>query len=151
MEMKIAHGDKYAAPTAAVLARHAGIAGRRRADDEAKAQREAHLDTLIANAKRLLGEDWNYVHNHVLTEQLEDCRSDLEDFGVHFDVWFSEKSLFDTGLVARCVERLKRPATCTSRTAPVVQVDRLSATRRIVSCSATTACTPTSLPTSPTT
>jgi arginyl-tRNA synthetase len=26
---------------------------------------------------------------------------------VHFDVWFSEKSLFDTGLVARCVDRLE--------------------------------------------
>ena len=48
------------------------------------------------------------MHNHVLTEQLEDCRSDLEDFGVHFDAWFSEKSLFDTGLVASCVERLKQ-------------------------------------------
>jgi len=48
------------------------------------------------------------VHNHVLTEQLEDCRSDLEEFGVHFDVWFSEKSLFDTGLVARCVEQLDK-------------------------------------------
>ena len=46
------------------------------------------------------------MHNHVLTEQLEDGRSDLEEFGVHFDVWFSEKSLFDTGLVARCIDRL---------------------------------------------
>ena len=58
------------------------------------------------------------MHNHVLTEQLEDCRSDLEEFGVHFEVWFSEKSLFDTGLVARCVDQLERPATCTNRTAP---------------------------------
>ena len=108
MEMKIAHGDKYARTTAEVLEGTPGLPEADRADDDAKAQREAHLDTLIANAKRLLGEDWNYVHNHVLTEQLEDCRSDLEDFGVHFDVWFSEKSLFDTGLVASCVERLKQ-------------------------------------------
>ena len=108
MEMKIAHGDKYARTTAEVLEGTPGLPEASRADDDAKAQREAHLDTLIANAKRLLGEDWNYVHNHVLTEQLEDCRSDLEDFGVHFDVWFSEKSLFDTGLVASCVERLKQ-------------------------------------------
>ena len=108
MEMKIAHGDKYARSTAEVLEGTPGLPEADRADDDAKAQREAHLDTLIANAKRLLGEDWNYVHNHVLTEQLEDCRSDLEDFGVHFDVWFSEKSLFDTGLVASCVERLKQ-------------------------------------------
>jgi arginyl-tRNA synthetase len=51
--------------------------------------------------------------------------SDLEDFGVIFDVWFSERSLFDTGLVARCVDLLRRPAISTSRTAPVVPVDRL--------------------------
>ena len=108
MEMKIAHGDKYARSTAEVLDGTPGLPEADRADDDAKAQREAHLDALIANAKRLLGEDWNYVHNHVLTEQLEDCRSDLEDFGVHFDVWFSERSLFDTGLVERCVERLNQ-------------------------------------------
>ena len=108
LEMKIAHGDKYVRPASAVLQGTPGLPEAERSDDEAKAQRETHLDTLIANVKALLGEDWNYVHNHVLTEQLEDCRSDLEEFGVHFDVWFSEKSLFDTGLVARCIERLEK-------------------------------------------
>ena len=108
MEMKIAHGDKYVRQASAILEGTPGLPEAHRADDDAKAQREAHLDILIANAKHLLGEEWSYVHNHVLTEQLEDCRSDLEDFGVHFDVWFSEKSLFDTGLVARCVERLNQ-------------------------------------------
>ena len=105
-QMKIAHDGKFIRPAASVLAGTPGLPAADGADEEAKAQREAHLDALIARAKDLLGEDWSYVHNHVLTEQLEDCRSDLEEFGVHFDVWFSEKSLFDTGLVARCVERL---------------------------------------------
>ncbi|CAG0123598.1 arginyl-tRNA synthetase [Rhodocyclaceae bacterium] len=68
---------------------------------------DAHLDALIANAKKLLGEDYAYVHQHVLTEQLGDCRNDLAEFGVHFDEWFSEQSLFDNGLVARVVEALK--------------------------------------------
>ena len=108
LEMKIAHGGKYVRPASAVLDGTPGLPDAERSDDEAKAQRETHLDTLIANVKALLGEDWNYVHNHVLTEQLEDCRGDLEEFGVHFDVWFSEKSLFDTGLVARCIERLEK-------------------------------------------
>ncbi|MBK7422215.1 MAG: arginine--tRNA ligase [Propionivibrio sp.] len=107
-QMKIAHDGKYVRPAATVLQGTPGLPDTERTDDEARAQREAHLDALIANAKALLGEDWNYVHNHVLTEQLEDCRSDLEEFGVHFDVWFSEKSLFDTGLVARCVEQLDK-------------------------------------------
>jgi arginyl-tRNA synthetase len=107
-QMKIAHGDKLCAAAHAVLDGTPGLPDAERADDEAKAQREAHLDALIARAKALLGEEWDYVHNHVLTEQLEDCRSDLEEFGVHFEVWFSEKSLFDTGLVARCVDQLEK-------------------------------------------
>jgi len=48
------------------------------------------------------------VHQHALSEQLADCRDDLEEFGVHFDVWFSEKALYDTGLVARCVDLLEK-------------------------------------------
>jgi arginyl-tRNA synthetase len=106
-QLQAAHGDRYVHPAAAVLIGTPGLPDGERSDDEAKAQRETHLDALIANAKDLLGEEWSYLHNHVLTEQLGDGRSDLEEFGVHFDVWFSEKSLFDTGLVARCVERLE--------------------------------------------
>jgi arginyl-tRNA synthetase len=107
-QMKLAHGNALVRPIEAVLRDTPGLPESVRADDEAKAQRETHLDALIANAKALLGESWNYVHNHVLTEQLADGRSDLEEFGVHFDVWFSEKSLFDTGLVERCVDRLEK-------------------------------------------
>ncbi len=70
--------------------------------------KEAHLDQLIANAKKLLGEDYAYVHNVALTEQLGDCRNDLTEFGVVFDHWFSEKSLFDSGLVQRAVETLQK-------------------------------------------
>ena len=106
--MQAAHGDKFARAAASVLANTPGLPDAARADDEAKAQREAHLDALIASGKRLLGKDWDYVHAHVLTEQLADCRCDLEEFGVNYDVWFSEKSLFDTGLVARCVELLEK-------------------------------------------
>jgi len=68
---------------------------------------EAHLDNLIANAKKALGPDYAYVHDFALTEQLGDCRNDLQEFGVTFDSWFSEKSLFDSGLVARAVEQLE--------------------------------------------
>ena len=107
VQMRVAHGNKLVRSATQVLSGTPGLPDSERADDEAKAQREAHLDALIANAKAQLGEEWHYVHNHVLTEQLEDCRDDLEEFGVHFDVWFSEKSLFDTGLVERCVKRLE--------------------------------------------
>ncbi len=101
-----AHGDKYVRAQAAVLAGTPGLPVAERADDEAKAQRELHLDALIANGKTLLGEDWPYVHQHALSEQLADGRDDLDGFGVHFQNWFSENSLFDTGLVKRCLEKL---------------------------------------------
>ena len=107
-DMKQKHGDRFFHPKAAVLAGTPGLPDASRADDEAKAQREAHLDALIAQAKGLLGNDWDYVHGHMLTEQLADCRNDLEEFGVAYDVWFSEKSLFDTGLVARCIDMLEK-------------------------------------------
>ena len=68
---------------------------------------EAHLDALIEKAKTLLGPDYAYIHDFVLTEQLGDCRNDLLEFGVEFDVWYSEKSLFDAGLVARAMQRLE--------------------------------------------
>jgi arginyl-tRNA synthetase len=76
-------------------------------DPEAKRQNEAHLDGLIAAAKRLLGGDYFYFHGFALNEQLGDGREDLEEFGVRFDRWFSERSLFDSGEVAQAVERLK--------------------------------------------
>ena len=43
-----------------------------------------------------------------MTEQLAEGRADLEEFGVHFDTWFSERSLFDTGMVEKAVERLEQ-------------------------------------------
>jgi arginyl-tRNA synthetase len=96
-QIKEAHGNKYLRPAADILA----------GAPDVEADKEGHLDALIANAKNLLGPDWSYIHQHALSEQLADGKDDLEEFGVHFDVWFSEKSLFDTGLVAKCVEKLE--------------------------------------------
>jgi arginyl-tRNA synthetase len=69
---------------------------------------EGHLDALIANAKRLLGADYAYIHDFALTEQLGDCRNDLSEFGVEFDEWFSEQSLYDNGQVERALAQLER-------------------------------------------
>jgi arginyl-tRNA synthetase len=96
-QIRQAHGDRYVHPAEAVLA----------CVPETE-DIEARLDGLILAGKDLLGEDWAYVHSHVLSEQLADCRADLEEFGVHFDVWFSERSLYDTGMVARAVAALEK-------------------------------------------
>lgn len=69
---------------------------------------ERHLDDLIANARRLLGDDYEQVHRYALETQLADCRNDLAEFGVTFDQWFSERSLFTSGGVERAVSELER-------------------------------------------
>jgi len=69
---------------------------------------DEQLDQFIANAKKILGQDYAYIHNFVLTEQLGDCRNDLMEFGVEFDTWFSEQSLFDNGLVAHTIQLLEK-------------------------------------------
>lgn len=79
-----------------------------RMDDEAKTTREKCLDAYIERAKQLLGEKkWATVHQFALDTQLSDIREDLESFGVTFDVWFSEKSLFTEGLVKNAVALLE--------------------------------------------
>ena len=93
-----AQGTRFVRPATEVLG---GV-------QSVEANPEAHLDGLIANARRLLGADYANLHDFVLAEQLGDCRSDLLEFGVTFDSWFSEKSLFDTGLVERTVEKLEK-------------------------------------------
>ena len=67
---------------------------------------ETHLDDLIAATKRLLADAYAGVHRHVLDTQLDDCRDDLTEFGVQFDCWYSEKSLYDSRRVDEAVARL---------------------------------------------
>ena len=67
---------------------------------------DAALDVLIAAAKAGLGEDWWTVHRFALDAMLADQRNDLGEFGVHYDVWYSEQSLHTSGAVERAVQRL---------------------------------------------
>lgn len=67
---------------------------------------EIRLDRLIQHAKEQLAGDYTYFHDFALNEQLEDCRSDLAEFGIAFDHWFSERSLYDSGLVERALRNL---------------------------------------------
>jgi arginyl-tRNA synthetase len=90
------HGERYLRSAADVLAG---------APDHGEAPEE-HLDHLIACAKRLLGDDYAYIHATALNEQLGDCSNDLTEFGVTFDHWFSERTLHDAGLIDRHVASL---------------------------------------------
>src|SRR5439155_18944297 len=66
-QIRLAHRDTYVHPAATVVAAAPPAPPRRDdggyAKDE-KEQLELHLDGLIAAARDLLGEDWNYIHQH---------------------------------------------------------------------------------------
>ncbi|MCX9191923.1 arginine--tRNA ligase [Carbonactinospora thermoautotrophica] len=66
-----------------VVERHPGLLDRPR-DEQFEVFRETGLELMKAEIKR-----------------------SLADFGVHFDVWFSERTLHERGEVARAVERLR--------------------------------------------
>ena len=55
--------------------------------------KEAHIDGLIANSKVLLGQDYELFLNAALNSILADIKDDLNDFGVSYECWFSEKSI----------------------------------------------------------
>jgi arginyl-tRNA synthetase len=99
-----AHNGRYVHDPALLLE---GIRLGKDVDEDSEPDAEAQLDGLIANAKKLLGEDYAYIHDLVLAEQSGDCRNDLMEFGVVFDAWFSEQSLFDSGQVAQAVRLLE--------------------------------------------
>jgi arginyl-tRNA synthetase len=69
---------------------------------------EAHLDALIARARELLGEEgYRVFFDTALNNILGDIKDDLADFGVHFDDWFSERDLEESGSLEHAIERLR--------------------------------------------
>jgi len=80
--------------------------------DDHMADPEAHLDGLIARSKRLLGEkNYAQVYDLALDTLLDDIRRDLEEFGVTYDRWYSERSLTRSGEVDKAVALLKNNGT----------------------------------------
>ncbi len=79
------------------------------ADEPAGGDKEKHIDELIERAKKLLGFD-NYqtIFKAGLNNILDDIREDLEEFGVHYDCWYSEQTLADRGLIQKAVEQLQK-------------------------------------------
>ncbi|MFT5096898.1 MAG: arginyl-tRNA synthetase, partial [Psychrobacter okhotskensis] len=55
--------------------------------------KEAHIDGLIANSKALLGDGYELFLNAALSSILADIKDDLNDFGVRYECWFSERSI----------------------------------------------------------
>ena len=78
------------------------------ADEPDGGDKETHIDALIERAKSLLGEN-NYktVFNAGLNSIIGDIREDLEEFGVHYENWYSEQSLADRDLINKAVKQLQ--------------------------------------------
>jgi arginyl-tRNA synthetase len=96
------NGDKYRHTSAKVFENVP-------ADEPNGGDKEAHIDALIERAKSLLGPTtYRQVFDLGLNVILDDIRKDLEEFGVTYDQWFSERALVEDGAAERAIERLKK-------------------------------------------
>ncbi|MFO1320568.1 MAG: arginine--tRNA ligase [Burkholderiales bacterium] len=99
-ELKAVDGDRFRRSAADVAS---GLPDAPEGDEPAI---ETRMDALIDRAKMLLGDDFGHLSRFVLERQLEGIRDVLGRFGVHFDLWYSEQSLYDSGRVAQALEVL---------------------------------------------
>ena len=94
------HGDRYVRDSTRVLD---GLP----ADETDGGDKEVHIDALIERARELLGDEgYRVVFEAGLDSILADIAEDLEEFGVHYDVWYSEQTLADRKLIEKAVQQL---------------------------------------------
>ena len=76
--------------------------------DAPAGDKDAYIDAVIVRARELLGADgFRRAFDVALDDILADIRQDLEEFGVRYDEWFSERSLSDGGAIDRALTRLR--------------------------------------------
>ena len=64
-------------------------------------------DLVKLHGDKYLHEDWfNYFRDYGVKYLLNNLKEVLVEFGVDFDVWFSEKSLYDSGAVKAAIDKL---------------------------------------------
>lgn len=70
---------------------------------------EVRIDALIARAVELLGQTgYREFFDTALNDILSDIKNDLSDFGVEFDLWFSERELEESGAVEHAIDLLRQ-------------------------------------------
>jgi arginyl-tRNA synthetase len=78
-------------------------------DEPQGGDKDVFIDALVERARSSLGEEaFAKVLRTALDGIVRDIREDLAEFGVTFDVWFSERSLSDSGAIDRSLEALKK-------------------------------------------
>ncbi len=76
--------------------------------DAPTGDKDAHVDALIERMRHMLSSaDYRRVLDIALAAILGDIREDLEQFGVHIDSYFSERTLYEAGLVDQVISRLE--------------------------------------------
>ncbi len=101
--------DKLVEQAGRTLVRPAAEVFRDLPPDAPAGDKDAYIDAVITRARELLGgEGFRKAFDIALADILADIRQDLEEFGVRYDEWFSERSLADGGAIGRALERLRR-------------------------------------------
>lgn len=71
-------------------------------------EREVYIDALVAKTKSILGEHhYRILFDSGLNSILSDIREDLEEFGVRYNEWFSERHLNETQSVEHTLSALR--------------------------------------------
>ena len=101
--------DKLVEQNGRTLVRPAADVFRDLPPDAPAGDKDLYIDGVIARAKELLGTGgFRKAFDIALVDILADIRQDLEEFGVRYDEWFSERSLSDDGAIDRALERLRK-------------------------------------------
>jgi arginyl-tRNA synthetase len=76
--------------------------------DAPAGDKDKHIDGLISNARRLLGSaEFESIILFARDAMMSDIRNDLEEFRVHFDRWYSERELAQSGVIDTMLARLR--------------------------------------------
>jgi arginyl-tRNA synthetase len=101
--------DKLVEQEGRALVRPAAEVFRDMPPDAPAGDKDAYIDAVIARARQLLGaEGFRKAFDIALADILADIRQDLEEFGVRYDEWFSERSLSDGGAIDHALDLLRR-------------------------------------------
>ncbi len=98
--LQAARGDALKRPAADVAA---GVP-----PDAPAGDKDKHIDGLIENSRSLLAADFDSIVLFARDAMLADIRNDLDQFGVHFDNWYSERELNRSGAVERALDVLRK-------------------------------------------
>ncbi len=79
------------------------------ADESAGGNKEKYIDAMINRCRELIGENnFQTVFSTALIIILDGIKEDLAQFGVNYDLWFSERELEKSGAIDRAISYLRK-------------------------------------------